>query len=99
MRSKETVWLEELIKTKGKSKEAFAAFRALGAKAVPFLVQELTNSSSFRNKYVTAKSSVNSGKVYKLLQLGVITLTGNAKNMQRSHWAQSERRRPMPCLS
>jgi len=53
-----SVWLVELARTEGKSDEAKRAFHEMGAQAVPYLVNELTNKSAFRDRYVAFKSKL-----------------------------------------
>ena len=51
-------WLDELSRTDGKSSEAKQAFHEMGARAVPYLVIELTKKSELRNVYVAFKSKL-----------------------------------------
>jgi HEAT repeat protein len=51
-------WLDKLATTHGESPEAKQAFQEMGAQAVPYLINQLTNKSAFRDQYVVLKSKL-----------------------------------------
>ena len=51
-------WLDELVATQGESPQAKQAFREMGAQAVPYLINQLTNKAVLRDRYVAFKSNL-----------------------------------------